>query len=53
MWINNDLFKHVDSRIQESEFITKKWQEEMAQTRYLKPNPNLWSNLQKKNKVIE
>ncbi len=48
MWINNDLFKHVDSRIQESEFIKKKWKEEMAHPRYLKSSPDLWSNLQKK-----
>jgi len=53
MWLDNDLFKHVDSRIQESEFITKKWLEEVTKPRYLKPNPNLWSNLQKNNKIVE
>ncbi|WP_339918097.1 1,4-beta-xylanase [Yeosuana marina] len=46
MWINNDLFKHVDSRIQESEFISKKWQEEISKPRYLKPSAELWVDLQ-------
>lgn len=36
MWINNPLFKHVDSRIQESDFITKKWVEELANSKYVK-----------------
>lgn len=49
MWKNNDLFKHVDSRIQKSEFITKKWLEEVANPRYLKSNPKLWSHLEQKN----
>ncbi len=48
MWIDNGLFKHVDSRIQESEFITKKWLEEIANPRYLKPSPELWSILENK-----
>ena len=49
MWVNNPLFKHVDSRIQESEFISKKWRDEMSKPRYLKPSPKLWSNLRDKN----
>lgn len=36
MWQANDLFKHVDSRIQKSEFISKKWLEEMSHPRYVK-----------------
>jgi hypothetical protein len=48
MWIDNALFKHVDSRIQESEFITKKWLEEMGEPRYLKPSSHLWSTLKHK-----
>ncbi len=46
MWKNNGLFKHVDSRIQESDLITKKWQEEITKPRYLKPSPQLWTILQ-------
>jgi len=46
MWINNPLFKHVDSRIQESKFISKKWEEEITKPRYLKPTPELWKTLQ-------
>ena len=38
MWINNDLFKHVDSRIQESKFIIKKWLKEIVNPRNLKSN---------------
>lgn len=48
MWINNPVFQNVDSRIQESEYISKKWQEEMAKHRYLKPSPELWSKLKNK-----
>ena len=38
MWKANDLFKHVDSRIQKSELITKKWLEEITKPRYVKPD---------------
>lgn len=48
MWIDNSIFKHVDSRIQKSEFITKKWLEEIANIRYLKPSSELWSILENK-----
>jgi hypothetical protein len=48
MWTDNNIFKHVDSRIQQSEFITKKWLEEIANPRYLKPNSKLWSILENK-----
>ena len=47
MWKDNTLFKHVDSRIQESEFVTEKWLEEISKPRYLKPSPALWSDLEK------
>ncbi len=49
MWKDNGLFKHVDSRIQESEFIAKKWQEEISKPRYLKPSSELWNSLQNNN----
>ncbi len=46
MWINNPVFQKVDSRIQQSEFISKKWQEEIAKPRYLKPTTELWPILE-------
>ena len=45
MWINNPTFQKVDSRIQESEYISKKWKEEFSKSRYLKPTPELWDSL--------
>ena len=38
MWKNNDYFKNVDSRIQKSEFISKKWLQEINNPLYLKAN---------------
>lgn len=48
MWQANDLFKHVDSRIQKSEFISKKWLEEISHPRYVKPNSEHWLYLHHK-----
>ncbi|MEO9885253.1 MAG: 1,4-beta-xylanase [Balneola sp.] len=45
MWVNNQVFQNVDSRIQKSEFISKKWRTEINQTKYLKPSPLLWEKL--------
>lgn len=45
MWINNPTFQQVDSRIQVSDLISKKWIEEMSKPRYLKPTPHLWDKL--------
>ena len=36
MWANNPYFKNVDSRIQTSEFISKKWLEEINKETYIK-----------------
>lgn len=36
MWANNFYFKNVDSRIQKSEYITKKWLEEINKSIYIK-----------------
>jgi hypothetical protein len=36
MWKNNDYFKNVDSRIQQSNYVSKKWLEEMNKTKYVK-----------------
>lgn len=41
MWRNNPIFQKVDSRIQKSEYISKKWKEEMANSKYLKPSIEL------------
>ena len=38
MWATNDYFKNVDSRIQKSEYLTKKWLAEIAKEKYLKAN---------------
>lgn len=45
MWENNPLFKHVDSRIQISEYVSKKWVEEISKDRYLKASSQLWDKL--------
>lgn len=45
MWATNPVFKKVDSRIQESDFISKNWKEEMAKPRYLKPGAEFWNRL--------
>lgn len=49
MWLNNPIFQKVDSRIQESEYISKKWKEEIANPRYLQASPELWKNLKLRN----
>jgi hypothetical protein len=46
MWVENLLFRHVDSRIQESAYITERWRAEMAKERYLRPTAELWIRLQ-------
>lgn len=45
MWRDNPVFQKVDSRIQESEYISKKWNEEMQKPKYLKSGNELWENL--------
>ena len=45
MWMNNPVFQQVDSRIQESDYVTEKWKAELANPRYLKASPELWKNL--------
>ncbi len=47
MWKTNPVFKKVDSRIQASDFISRKWKKEMAKPKYLKPNAKLWQRLNK------
>jgi hypothetical protein len=48
MWRNNSIFQKVDSRIQKSEFVSKKWKEEMAKPKYLKPSIELLKKLENK-----
>jgi hypothetical protein len=45
MWTRNPTFQKVDSRIQESAYISKKWKEEITKSRYLKPDSGLWDKL--------
>lgn len=46
MWATNDYFKNVDSRIQQSDYITKKWNAEISKSKYLQPTDSLFSNLE-------
>lgn len=48
MWNTNSVFRKVDSRIQMSPFVSKKWQKEINQPKYLKASSNFWSTNQKK-----
>lgn len=45
MWIDNLTFQKVDSRIQNSEYLSKKWLAEISQPRYLKATDGLFSKL--------
>lgn len=45
MWITNPVFQKVNSRIQDSPYISKKWVEEISKPRYLKPSADLWDRL--------
>ena len=47
MWITNKVFEQVDSRIQISDSITKKWKEELKKPKYLKATPDLFEKLMK------
>jgi hypothetical protein len=35
MWKNDKIFQQCDTRIQKSEYISEKWQEKMAESRYV------------------
>ena len=45
MWKNNLTFQKVDSRIQKSEYISKKWLKEINKSKYLKPSDSLFIKL--------
>lgn len=44
-WKVNPTFKGIDSRLQLSDFITKKWNEEVGKDKYLKASPELFDKL--------
>ncbi|WP_125723497.1 glycoside hydrolase family 26 protein [Flavobacterium ustbae] len=44
-WKVNPTFKGIDSRLQLSDFITKKWNEEIGKDKYLKASPELFDKL--------
>ncbi|KAF2514724.1 endo-1,3-beta-xylanase [Flavobacterium zhairuonense] len=44
-WKVNPTFKGIDSRLQLSDFITKKWNEEVGKDKYLKASPDLFDKL--------
>lgn len=46
MWQNNDYFKNVDSRIQKSDYISKRWLEEINKSKYIKPSNTLFLELE-------
>ena len=48
MWITNPVFQKVDSRIQVSAYISKKWKEEIGKMRYLNASSELWGKLKEK-----
>jgi len=45
MWLTNDLFKHVDSRLNVNEDIADKWKAEFYKQRYPAPSADLWDEL--------
>jgi len=45
MWTNNPTFAKVDSRIQVSPYVSKKWQDQMDKPRYLHASKALWEQL--------
>jgi hypothetical protein len=47
MWITNKVFEQVDSRIQISDSISKKWKEELKNPTYLKASLDLFEKLEK------
>ena len=44
MWITNDTFQKVDSRLQVNMYISKKWREELSKPQYLHALDGYWDN---------
>jgi hypothetical protein len=47
MWVTNPTFNKVDSRIQVSTYVSRKWKEEMEKSQYLKASDVLWDKTDK------
>ena len=45
MWISNPVFQKVDSRIQLSAYISKRWKAEMQKEQYLNATDSLWNKI--------
>ncbi len=45
MWLNNAIFKNVDSRLQMSDYVSRKWKEELAKPNYIKASKSLFNDL--------
>lgn len=48
MWISNETFNQVDSRLQVSKYISKNWKAELEKSKYLNANDKPWENILKK-----
>lgn len=46
MWIDNPTFQQVDSRIQESEYVSTMWKQELAKQKYLHSSDTLFDLLE-------
>lgn len=49
MWVNNPVFNKVDSRLQEDEYVSRKWIEKISSDEYLKPTDKLFDILWHRN----
>ncbi|GGI57662.1 glycosyl hydrolase [Winogradskyella haliclonae] len=45
MWTYNPTFQKVDSRLQMSDYVAKKWREELEKPQYIKSSVNLFNDL--------
>lgn len=43
MWVVNPVFSQVDSRLQLSQYITKKWKNKMQNIRYIQASDSFWT----------
>jgi len=49
MWKENPTFQSIDARLHTSEFISRKWNEEISKDKYLKASPELFQYLKNPN----
>ena len=45
MWKQNVIFKHVDARIQVSDYVSKRWRNELSDSRYLMSTNDLFERI--------